>query len=237
MNVVEAPEVVDHNDDNCSCYSYDDSVYHSFYSEYLGRPQPIDVASPAAAPTLLSSSIPEPDLVAIKDQRSYERAMQRLKKPKDRKKTKKYTCTCCHRVKETPPTLTGEIRRDLDEFKQLDASTLEDSVHSVKDLSFGKAIENRLVFVSLADLVKPAKKGAGMSFLDFILFQPSFPISSLSDKRFEFVGRPRQVLALDDFTEIDPNQYDVDDWEHIDADVGRRKPPRLSYAKVVARKA
>lgn len=59
---------------------------------------------------------------------------------------------------------------------------------------------------------------------------------SPSEKKFELINRPRQVLVLDDFTEIDPDRYDLDDWEHIPAP-NQAKPSRRSYAKVVAAKA
>jgi len=73
--------------------------------------------------------------------------------------------------------------------------------------------------VSLLDLVKPQKKDA--------------------EKRFEFVDRPRQVLLLDDFTEIDSDKYDLDDWEHIESGPKQRKavPKIRSYATVVAARA
>lgn len=64
--------------------------------------------------------------------------------------------------------------------------------------------------------------------------------SLFTEKQFELVGRPRQVLALDDFTEIDPGMYDGDDWEDIAPEVKQRKGKpisRPSYARAVANKA
>jgi hypothetical protein len=63
-------------------------------------------------------------------------------------------------------------------------------------------------------------------------------LNSLVDKRFEMIGRPRQVLVLDDFTETDPNRLDQEDWEHIEVEAKQRKKAMApSYARVVANRA
>ena len=50
------------------------------------------------------------------------------------------------------------------------------------------------------------------------------------------VGRPRQVLVLDEFTEIEPTR-DLEDWEHIEVDANHRKAMAPSYARIVANRA
>jgi hypothetical protein len=52
------------------------------------------------------------------------------------------------------------------------------------------------------------------------------------------VGRPRQVLVLDEFTEVDA-MYDLEDWEHVEVEVKHRKATLKapSYARVVANRA
>jgi hypothetical protein len=51
------------------------------------------------------------------------------------------------------------------------------------------------------------------------------------------IGRPRQVLVLDDFTEIDSTNFDCEDWEHVEVEANRRKAMARSYARVVANRA
>lgn len=51
------------------------------------------------------------------------------------------------------------------------------------------------------------------------------------------IGRPRQVLVLDEFSENDYAKHDLDDWEHIEVEVKHRKPMAPSYARVVANRA
>ncbi|KIJ54227.1 hypothetical protein M422DRAFT_241479 [Sphaerobolus stellatus SS14] len=240
MNVVQPTVVVDDVDDQWSCYSHDSDAYESVYlsfCESLGRPQsPVqrnsdpDAIQDISTPSL--HSISELDPLTVKDQRSYERARQRLKKPHDRSKAKgelNQGCRChwCLRGKASwiasnLKEADRMLRHDFNEAKHI--PHLEDSIHSPKDSkdrSLTSGPVHRTVTVSLADLVKPPKKG--------------------TDKRFEIVNRPRQVLALDDFTEIDPGMYDVDDWEYIELNQKRGKvvpqAPRLSYARVAATKA
>ncbi|KIJ53527.1 hypothetical protein M422DRAFT_25394 [Sphaerobolus stellatus SS14] len=228
MNVMQAPVVVDDVDDQYSCYSYDsayESVYLSF-CESLGRSQ--SPVQPVAAPTVATSplsGILEPDPVAIKDQRCYEHATQRLKKPDDLSKARRCVrCRMCRPWKWAgnagrPKKTDRVLRGDFSEAKQSALLSLEDSIHSLKDQPL-TAQAPRTIIVSLGDLMKPSQKR--------------------TDNRFEFVKRPRQVLALDDFTEIDSNKYDEDDWEHIELNQQQHKPtspPRLSYARVVASKA
>ncbi|KAF8531480.1 hypothetical protein JB92DRAFT_3138798 [Gautieria morchelliformis] len=212
------PTFVDVDDDVCSC----DSVYHSLIDTLGGAQPPVPAAIPSfPSPIQTAFSTPEPDSLVLKDDRSYQRARQRLKKPDDISKAKR--CVRCKFCR--PWKSAGNEGRPKEKGRGLRASLadtegkgqLEKSIELTEDDDHHQVVPvNRNV--SLTDLVKTPRKG--------------------SDKRFEMIGRPRQVLVLDDFTETDPNKLDLEDWEHIEVEAKHRKAMSApSYARVVANRA
>ncbi|KAF8527593.1 hypothetical protein BU17DRAFT_61719 [Hysterangium stoloniferum] len=243
MNASPALVAVVGNDD-VGCIS--DTVYHTTIDNTLGGSQPtrpsIEATKPSNAPTTLTP--PELDPLVLKDQRSHERARQRLKKPGDISKSKRVGsgCSCCRRWdskvnKATTRSVRGTCAEGKAEAVGSDMSDDECgcSICDPTDHPLTTVPAERSV--SLLDLVKPQKKGAGMSldcqsYIDELLTQ-------IIERQFEVVDRPRQVLLLDDFTEIDSDKYDLDDWEHVESGPKQRKaaPKIRSYATVVAARA
>ncbi|GJJ13401.1 hypothetical protein Clacol_007655 [Clathrus columnatus] len=218
------PVVVDDSDDFCSC---SESIYHSFIDpvvESTHLPHPSTELSDARC-DLLSSSVDLMDPLTLKVQRSTECARQRLKKPMDIAKAKRpcSSCTYCRRYRVAKSTVRSPqanrvLRYDFHEAKADAKLQLERS---------------RELADSTDSAYTPTTRASGTaSLLDFVK-----PPSRSAANRFELINRPRQVLALDDFTEIDPDKYDLDDWEHVPAPMYKGKESRRSYARVVAAKA
>jgi len=225
MNDSYAAIVVDDVDDTCSC----GSVYHSIIDTPVEKAMP-SVTAPAlspGSPVPTTFSVPELDSQSLKDQRSHERARQQLKKPSDHHKVKRCVgCIMCRPEKRggnagRPKQDSRVLRASLTEAEGERRAGLGDSVEWAED-GHGAALPPVARTVTLADLIKPPRKG--------------------SEKQFEMVGRPRQVLVLDEFTEVVEAKYELDDWEHIDFEAKIRKPMHKSskapsYARVVASRA
>jgi hypothetical protein len=151
---------VDDIDDVCSC----DSVYHSLIDTQGGAQPPVPATiSTFPSPTQTAFSIPEPDSLVSKDDRSYQRARQRLKKPDDISKAKRCVrCKFCRPWKsagnEGRPKQGRGLRASLADAEG--KGKLEKSIELTEDDHDQVAPVNRNV--SLADLVKAPRKGSGM---------------------------------------------------------------------------
>lgn len=227
--------VVDDIDDVCSC----DSIYHSLIDDTLGGAQspvpPVDPVIPS--PMQSTFSVPEPDSLTFKDDRSYQRSRQRLKKADDISKAKR--CVRCRQCR--PWKSAGNEGQPKQKGRGLHAAFVEAEVESKLERSIELAEDDQHTApapatrnVSLIDLVKAPRKGSGM--FSCLTFHDCIPYRIL-DKRFEMIGRPRQVLALDEFTEIDSTKFELEDWEHVEVEANRRKAMPPSYARVVANRA
>jgi hypothetical protein len=164
------PVVVDDIDDDvCSCYS----VYHSLIDDTKGGAQPpVPPATPVIPSPMQSTfSVPEPDSLALKDDRSYQRSRQRLKKADDISKAKR-----CVRCKDSPPWKPTGKGQPKQRGKGLRATFAEAEVESKLERSIelpgddqhsapAPATRN----VLLADLMKAPRKGSGT------LPYPTFP--------------------------------------------------------------
>lgn len=163
-----APLFVDDINDLCSC----DSVYHSLIDTLGGAQSPVPATNPVnPSPMETSLSIPEPDSLAFKDDRSHQRARQRLKKPHDISKAKR--CVRCRYCQ--PWKWVGNGGRPKTWNRELDASfrdegegTLEKSVELTDDDQYAAPVTWN---VSLADLVKAPRKGSGtLTCLGLLLY-------------------------------------------------------------------
>lgn len=155
-------------DDVCSC----DSVYHSVIDTLGGAQPPVPAASPITpSPMQPAFSVPEPDSLVFKDDRSYQRSRQHLKKADDISKAKR--CVRCRQCR--PWKWAGNEGRPKARSRRLrDTSTeaegeskLEKSVEIAEE-DYHTATAPATRTVSLADLMKAPRKGSGtLSFLGF----------------------------------------------------------------------
>jgi len=155
--------VVDDLDDVCSC----DSVYHSIIDTLGGAQQSfVPAATTPAHPSPMQTAfgIPEPDSIVLKEDRSHQRARQRLKKPDDMSKAKR--CVRCKGCR--PWKWAGNEGRPKERGRGLRASFAEVEEENPLEKSVELAEDNDHVAtvpvtrsVSLADLVKVPRKGSG----------------------------------------------------------------------------
>ncbi|KAF8578601.1 hypothetical protein K439DRAFT_1621183 [Ramaria rubella] len=236
MNDSNSLRVVDDFDDDdvCSC----DSVYHSLIDTLDGAPPPGPVVplNPGYDAVQASLNATEPDHLVSKVERAHERARQRMKKSDDIAKGKRCVrCRYCQPWKweGNGGRPKGNRGRRISFTEAEGERKVERNIYDTPEDECRIAMPPVNRNVSLTDLIKTPRKGSGAwngPSLETLL-------NSITEK-FEVIGRPRQVLVLDEFTEIDAAKFELEDWEYVEG-VNQRKALRMapSYANIVASRA